>query len=774
MSQSRNIPNLPPAPQQAFLGEAPRRAPYLKSIKINRFGALSDKVIGPFSPRLNVVFGRNEAGKTTISAFVKGVLFGWEEARGERNTYRPSNAERSGSLVFAESAASSVNKKQSKRSAAQSAGLVEKDALPAEPKEWVLTRVRNADGLQGNAELVADIDKDTYSTMFSLDSDVLRSLRGTSNVAAKLLTAGSGTGSSPTEALDDVQQRLAQLTSRAAHAPNSLVNLAGQLSDVRVRLAEATDEAEHIRHLDKEFAELEPERQDMIQRIDDANDQIERLTAQRAAVERIDQQLQDLAGQRDGLQEDLRTLKTERRARMSSYSPALVEISAASERSLRDQIDALADEQAKHEHSVDLANENFAASTAAYEALLESGDDPDSDRARRQRHTQIALSVVLPVLFALVGVVVFLHGRQISSLSFTALGIGLVVFSLFLAFAALVMLFRPNKDKERREAHERDAHWVMLQDRKKLEAVEASREACARSIREQLEEMGLSAAEGSLRRARLLLDEAHEGRSEKELFDQRERALTSRLGSVEKAIAEAQRRRRAAFEEAGLGNEDSFAAFDEELARASRRRSALLEASEGINRRYGELKQTLAQARSARQLDELKLEQQQLLTRQEESAREYAMLLLARRMLQAAIATWEGKSQPEVYRQASRYLQLMTDGRWQKVKMSSEGTLQIEDAAHTSRDPLHLSLGTRQQLYLALRIALLQQADNVGRAIPVFADDILVNFDARRRRGAARALAELARTRQVVLFTCHEEVVKALRKADPDITELEL
>ena len=108
------------------------------------------------------------------------------------------------------------------------------------------------------------------------------------------------------------------------------------------------------------------------------------------------------------------------------------------------------------------------------------------------------------------------------------------------------------------------------------------------------------------------------------------------------------------------------------------------------------------------------------------------------------------------------------------MSISPEGKLQVVDAARTAREPVHLSLGTRQQLYLALRIALLQQADNVGRAIPVFADDILVNFDARRRRGAARALAELARTRQVVLFTCHEEVVKALRKADPDLTELEL
>ena len=116
----------------------------------------------------------------------------------------------------------------------------------------------------------------------------------------------------------------------------------------------------------------------------------------------------------------------------------------------------------------------------------------------------------------------------------------------------------------------------------------------------------------------------------------------------------------------------------------------------------------------------------------------------------------------------------MTDGRWEKVELSGESKLQAVDSAHTSREPVHLSLGTRQQLYLALRISLLQQADNVGRAIPIFADDILINFDARRRQGAARALAELARTRQVVLFTCHEEVVEAMRAADPELTELSL
>ena len=68
-------------------------------------------------------------------------------------------------------------------------------------------------------------------------------------------------------------------------------------------------------------------------------------------------------------------------------------------------------------------------------------------------------------------------------------------------------------------------------------------------------------------------------------------------------------------------------------------------------------------------------------------------------------------------------------------------------------------------LHLALRIALLTCADNVGRAIPILADDILVNFDEQRRLGAARALVELSEQRQVILFTCHEGVARALKKA---------
>ena len=730
-------------------------APFLKRIKITSFGAFTDKVVGPFTPHLNVVFGENEAGKSTLASFAGGVLFGWEEARGVRNTYKPKNAERAGSLFFAPRPA-------------------EGDADDPDA-ELVLSRVKNVDGLQGPAGLVDDIDRETFQTMFSLTSDELRSLRNTTDVTAKLLTAGSGTGASPAHALAEVQARLAEYTSKAAGIEHSIVRLAAEQDELRAQMTAAAEEAERYKGQDKEFHELAPQRAQLLARLDALNTSIEQLTAQRATLEKLDSQRETLHRQRDELREDEAALAAEHRVREQISDPALVSLGAADERALRDRIDALAEEQAKCAHSVDLAKENCATSTAAYEALLETDDAQEANEKRRsQRSVQVGLSIALPFVFVAAGVPLFMHGREINSLSFTALGIGLVVFALMLAAAALVMLFRPDKAAEALEARKQDAQWVMLQDKKKLETCLAAQQQLSARIRAQLDASGLAAAQGSLRSARSLLSEAKDARAEAGLFQQRQQALASRLSAVEDNLADVERQRVRLIERAGLHEDATVAGIDAAIDQKTRQRAGLLETSENLNRRYGELKQELSQAKRAHSFDEIKLRYQQVRTRQDESAQDYARLLLARRMLEAAIGAWESKSQPEVYRQASRLLSLMTDGRWVKVAMTPEGRLQVTDSVKTEREPVHLSLGTCQQLYLALRIALLMTAENVGRSVPILADDILVNFDARRRLGAARALAELSRTRQVILFTCHEEIVESMRSVDPALNVVEL
>lgn len=710
------------------------KRPFLEHVRLERFGRFHEHAVGPFGRHLNIVFGPNESGKTTLASFVSGVLFGWEEARGRRNTYKPAGAERSGSLFFSDGR--------------------------------VLSRTRNADGLQGDTELVDDIDKDTFRTMFFLNSDELRSLRNTTDTTAKLLTAGSGTSSSPAHALAHLNERLASFTSRAASAEQSIPRLLQERNEMRERQKAASEEADRWRSQDRELHELEPDRAAMAARVEESNRMIEALSAARTAVEALDSERDKLLSEEEHLREVESAAVAEVERLERSVGLRRARMTASEDRALRDRLDALTSQQVRLSHGTEAARANYTSSAAVYEALLETvSEDDDRAQARSKHRIQIAFCVVLPAVLFLLGVPLFIEGRGSSSLSYMAIGFLLSVFATILVVAGFVALFRPDKKDASRQQRFDDANWVKVQDKKKLEACQAEEEQFSRRVAQELSELGLDAAEGSLRQARIMLDEARDVRSEVALCRQRQQSAASRLAQSRRRLSEIAIERASAIERAGLPPEASVADIEQEYDRRLLQRTGLLEAFESMNHRAGELASILSRAETARDFDRCKIEVQQAQTRLDEAKSDFARLLLAKHMLEAAIATWESKSQPEVYAKASRLLSLMTDGRWTEVSLTAEGTLQVTDAVRASRSPVHLSLGTCQQLYLALRIALLTSADNVGRAIPILADDILVNFDDRRRAGAARALVELAQTRQVILFTCHEGVVRALKKA---------
>lgn len=710
------------------------RSPFLRYLRIERFGAIHDKTVGPFDEHLNIVYGGNEAGKTTLAAFVGGVLFGWEEARGNRNTYRPAGAERCGSLLFSD--------------------------------RRTLSRERNVDGLQGDTELVDDIDKDTFRTMFSLNSDELRSLRNTTDTTAKLLTAGSGTGSSPAHALAHVNERLAAFTSRAASAECSIPKLIAERDALRERQQAASDQADRWRLQDKELHDLEPERAAMADRVDESNARIEALSSARAQLEALDGERDKLEREMERLQDAQKSAAVEEAARTAAVGKRLASLTANEDRALRDRIDALSAQESRLSHATDVARANYTSSAAVYEALLETVDErSERQQLRSTRRIQVAFCVVIPAVLFLLGVPLLIEGRAAGALSYMAIGSLLTVFAFLMVVGGFALLFRPNKQDAVRKERFDDAHWVMVQDKKKMEACQAEEDQLAQRIAAELADLGLAAAEGSLRQARMILDETRDARSDAALCRQRRQSAAVRSAQASERLKEVSGERAAALHRAGVDAESTLADIDAEFERRLRQRAGLLEAFESMNHRAGELESILAQAEHEAEFDRCKMEVQQISTRLDEARTDFARLLLAKHMLEAAIATWESKRQPEVYAKASRLLSLMTDGRWTEVSLTSEGTLQVADAFMRTREPVHLSLGTCQQLYLTLRIALLTSADNVGRSIPILADDILVNFDEQRRAGAARALAELAETRQVILFTCHPEVVRVLKKA---------
>lgn len=721
---------------------------------------MADKTAGPFSPGLNVVFGQNETGKTTIASFIGGVLFGWEESRGVRNTYRFKGGQRRGSLVFA-------NREDG-------------DGANDEENSDVvrLARSRNEDGLQGDDRIVADIDRSTFKTMFSLTSDELRTLRNTSDITARLLTAGSGTGSSPSGAFVEVEQRIAALTSQRVEGDRSVICLERQLEEKRAQIRAETERVSRYWQEGRELKELRESRARATERVEALNREIEDLISWRAELESLD-------GNESRQREELSALNSEREQLMldsagaTHFDERVLALDSAGDRALRDKIDEFAEAREKIERIVDTAKENSATSAAAYEALMELDEKEAHDRfgrsrSMKDRSSQAVVSIVPTLVFILAGIFLFVHGRQIASLSFTVLGLGLIVFAFFLAAAAIVVLFRPNKDAGVIGDRQKDAQWVMLQDKKKLDSSRAESARLDDEIEAFLQASGLSAAHGSLRQARLVLDDAREERARIATASQRMTAIDLRIRAISEELSSLEADRHDIKVNAGLLEGASSRAVEDIMRAKIAQRDALLEVSDGMSQRYGELVRELERAKNDHDLDAVKLEYHQIRTRLLESKHELMVLLLAKRILERSIASWESDNQPEVYAEASRLLSLITDGAWVQVSMSSSGSVVARSCDGTLRESRHLSLGTCQQLYLSLRIAMLLLTDNVGSSIPVLADDILVNFDANRRKGAACALAELASKRQVIMFTCHEETVAALREADPDLRYLSL
>jgi uncharacterized protein YhaN len=71
-----------------------------------------------------------------------------------------------------------------------------------------------------------------------------------------------------------------------------------------------------------------------------------------------------------------------------------------------------------------------------------------------------------------------------------------------------------------------------------------------------------------------------------------------------------------------------------------------------------------------------------------------------------------------------------------------------------------MSDGTRDQLYLSLRLATLEKHLSKGDPMPFVVDDILIGFDDSRTKVCLDVLGELAISTQVLLFTHHRRVLE--------------
>ena len=144
-------------------------------------------------------------------------------------------------------------------------------------------------------------------------------------------------------------------------------------------------------------------------------------------------------------------------------------------------------------------------------------------------------------------------------------------------------------------------------------------------------------------------------------------------------------------------------------------------------------------------------------------------LTLAVETLRDAHTELQTRFSPLLSETAGKFIQRLTGDRYEKLVFDKS----LDAAAKTrddtvSRSALALSAGTSDQLYLSLRLAIVELVLPEKNACPLILDDALSNFDDTRAQLALDYLKELAGTRQILLFTCHGRE-GAYFSGDPDV-----
>lgn len=199
--------------------------------------------------------------------------------------------------------------------------------------------------------------------------------------------------------------------------------------------------------------------------------------------------------------------------------------------------------------------------------------------------------------------------------------------------------------------------------------------------------------------------------------------------------------------------------IQEELAGSEKRWEELTQLALASEQRLNHLGEG-----AARSAEELESEVASL----QATVRRYLRYQLATLILEREIERYREKNQGPVLGRARTVFPRLTLGRYDGLQVGYAADDQpillcvTKDGREVGVEGL--SDGTRDQLYLSLRLATLEQYFHTNPRMPWILDDVLVHFDDERATAALEVLAEFARDNQVLFFTHHARTVELAKQ----------
>lgn len=701
--------------------------------EIGSFGRLRNRALD-LSPGLNVVYGPNESGKTTMMEFMRSVLV----PTNERKLYPERMKHDNGSLTVDDNGSEKVIELSGRKRT-------------------------------GDVPECLDIDPRLYRSIFAMsasdldDSDRLNS----GEVRTGFLAVPGGEGMPDT--MDTLSKGLASVVGKASSSQCELNRIDADIAEVEGIVSELRVRAESYGDVKRGLDTLMARRSEA-EGAHEAGSEGRRIANAYSSNAENYANLRAAAEERSGL--GIFTPVSEEHVRREAALHADVESRAGAEIAAKEALDAC-------RSSLGGANPNGILGRAAqierlpgrletYERNLseirerkEAPNDPDAPGTVATGPRGVNVLSIVGAIIAVASLV------ACTSTAYAVLG---VASGIVLAIYGIRSGRRPRGPEQSadggRTGHVandgRAAHTSELEDYNRAFSEEVTglmsalgqKQTDLRSDVASLTSLK-RAAEGygkadrafiDARMARLDAENAYKGFlmgfGGKESFD-RSRHLTRKAEELDSRIATL----RGAIASSGIdpdspdcpvSNDDS--GYADEISKIS------LE----IGRLEGELKSIL----DTKELDSLIDRRASLESERADILSRGAVLQLALAIAEEACDDIYGTVKPGVISTADRYLGMMTGGiyRIDTDPRNKDITVVSEDGSKSERA---WSSGLRAQVMLSMKLALAKEM--CGGEVPVILDDVLLTFDSERKRGAIEALSEVSGEMQILMFTCDAE-----------------
>jgi uncharacterized protein YhaN len=231
------------------------------------------------------------------------------------------------------------------------------------------------------------------------------------------------------------------------------------------------------------------------------------------------------------------------------------------------------------------------------------------------------------------------------------------------------------------------------------------------------------------------------------------------------------------LEEANLANKDTLdidlGGVQEELEKLDKARSEMEQAQGVIKNEYMEKIEgtNFASVKAAE-------EKQSKLAAIAGFADEYINYKLASLLLQKGIEYYRENNQSPILNRASEIFNRLTLGSFDGLTVDYDKKDQPIIMGVRNKDEKvevsGMSDGTTDQLYLALRIASIENYVKDNEPIPFIVDDILVHFDDERSKETLKVLLELSNHTQIIFFTHHYRLIELMNAVTTDGSSYQL